>query len=932
MSFGFERPEWLGLLLLVPVLLAVPRLGRRVLTRARWRWALGLRTLLVAVIAVTLAEPIVRRPVDDLAVVYVIDASASVGADGVARALAFVRDSLATRRADDRAGVVVFGATAMVERSLQADLALAGLESRPSPHRSDLAAGLRLGTALLPADRTRRLVLLTDGEETHGDAAGQALLAAGDDLELAVVPLGGSDRPEVRIEDLLAPGTVDEGAAYEVRVVARADRDTTGILRLYRNDTYLGEMPVTLAADRAEVLSFRQQAGGPGLYRFRAALEVDPAVDAQPENNVGLATVQVRGRPRLLLVERDAGQAVHLATVFEGEGFDVDVTDVGGLPPDLPALRPYAAVFLSDVPSYAVSVRTQESLESYVRDLGRGLVMIGGDESFGVGGWFRTPVERALPVQMDLTDKARFPKLAMVLALDKSGSMGGGEAGSKLGLAKEAAIRTAALLSDRDALGLVTFDAASTWVSPLAPLEGRREQVSTDVASIRSGGGTDIWPAVDAAVTGLRATDAALKHIVLLSDGMTTPGDYETLIGSAHTNDAITLTSIAIGEDADQTTMQAMAGWGGGHYYLVTDKHAIPSIFARETLLATKSFLIEEPFVPALAMPSDLTRGLQGQPFPSLGGYVATEARSRATVAMTATHGTRVDPVLAHWRYGLGRSVAFTSDAKARWAADWVGTPSYVQLWTQIARWVATSDEATGIGAVSEIRDGELVVTVDALDAAGGFRNFLRGEARVVAPDLTVLSLPLEQIGPGRYEARAPVDQDGSWLAGVQLSSGEETVGQGVTEAVQPYSPEYRRREAGGALVAELGRLGGGGVLTDPAQVFARPETPRRVPRPLWPPLMALAAVLLVLDVAARRLDLSRDAAARALESPAGAPGASRWTAARARPSGGAAAGPVEEEEAQPDALRPPAIEVAPDSYAGRLLAARQAARRKMED
>ncbi|MEZ4238763.1 MAG: VWA domain-containing protein [Myxococcota bacterium] len=911
-SIGLERPEWLLLLLLLPLFPLAARYGRRTLRRRRWWLALGLRALLLTVLALVLAEPTLRRPVDDLAVVFVVDGSASVGADGQAAALQFVQEALEQQRPGDRAGVVVFGAEAMVEQQLQADLRVDAFESRPNPQHSDLAAGLRLGTALLPGDRTRRLVLLTDGEQTHGDAAGQTVLAAGDDLQLSVVPLGGTDRPEVLIEDLVAPTQVDEGAAYEVRVVARAEQDATGTLRLYRNDRYLGEMPVTLPAGRSQVLSFRQQADAGGLFRYRAQLEVDPALDGQPENNVGVATVQVRGQPAVLLVERDQGQSRHLAAVLRGEGFAVDEVDPGGLPATLPDLRRYDAVFLSDVAAYTMSRGTQEALEVYVRDLGAGLVMLGGDESFGLGGWYDTPVERALPVRMDLDDKARFPKLGMVLALDKSCSMGDG-GGSPLGMAKEAGIRTVELLSDRDALGFVTFDAASTWIAPLAPLEGRREQVRSDIASLRSGGGTDIYPAVDAAVTALRDSDNALKHIVLISDGMTTPGDYQTLIAGANRSDKITLTALAIGAGADQTTMKQMATWGGGQYYYVTDANAIPAIFTREALLATRAFLVEDPFVPKLAMPSDLTRGLGGLPMPTLRGYVATQPKPRAVVPLVAdrpdTPG-KTDPILAHWRYGLGRSVAFTSDAKARWARDWVGTASYTRLWTQVARWVAGGAQSNGLSAVAEIREGELTVTVDALDPAGGFRNFLDGTARVVGPDNRVHELALQQVGPGRYEARMLVDQDGSWLAGVQLSDADQLVGQLVAEAVQPYSPEYRRRQAGAGLVQELGRLGRGGVVTDPAAVFARPEAPRKVPRPLWPPLMALAAVLLLLDVASRRLMVSADPrAAAAGAAGQGAGGEAVGAGARARGprrDGRRAARrgrpePVEEEVRRPD-------------------------------
>ncbi len=935
MSFSFARPEWLWLLLALPVLWAVTLRSRRQFGRARWAVVQGLRTLAWTLVTLALAEPELRRKVDDLAVVFVVDGSASVGSAGEAAALAYVRTALDAAGSHDVSGVVRFGGDAMIERGLAEKLEVDGFETRPSPHQSDLAAGLRLAAALLPGDRTRRLVLLTDGEQTRGDAASQALLAADQELELLVVPLDGQDAPEVLVEDVIAPPKVEVDETYEVKVVARADLDTDGILRLYRNEQSLGEMPVHLEAGRAKTLSFRQTAPDAGLVRYRAQLEVAPGADGLPQNNVGVATVQVAGRPKLLLVERDLPQADHLAAALRGSGFEVDVVSTAELPADLPRMRSYAAIVLSDLAAYVTPQPTQEALESYVRDLGRGLMMVGGDESFGVGGWYKTPVERALPVRMDISDKSRFPQLGMVISLDKSCSMGGGF-GSKLGMAKEAGIRTAELLADRDYMGLNTFDGAASWVTPLAKLEGRRDQVQSDIASIRSGGGTDIYPAVDAAIKALRQTDAAVRHIVLISDGDTMPGDYQTLITGGNKHDHVTLTAVATGADANTQTMKDFAKWGGGNFYLVVDKTQIPAIFTREALLASKSFLVEEPFVPALAEPSELTRGVRG--VPELGGYVVTEAKPRSTVAMVVPpkaddpEGTR-DPLLVHGRYGLGRSVAFTSDTKARWAKDWVGTESYERLFVQTARFLVGSDEdADGVDVNVEIREGELFVAVDALEVSGGFRNFLQGEARIVAPDLTVHPLPLRQVGPGRYEAQLPVDQDGSWMVGVQLLDGESVVGQGIAEAVQPYSPEFRRKGAGRALLAELQRLGTPGTLAEPALAFARPPVPREVPRPLWAWFVGLAGLVWLLDAAARRLDFGQDPRAVTARMTEAATPKTRWAAVR--PPGaprGTPGATVEGDLPPDDAPTTPAVEVPADSYAGKLLAARRQARKKLD-
>jgi Mg-chelatase subunit ChlD len=935
--FGFERPEFLWLLLLAAPLIALAFWSRRKLTLFRRLLALALRLALLFTIVAAIAGFTWKQAIDALGVVFVIDRSASVGGSGQAQAQAFVEAALQHQGKDDRAGVVVFGAQGMVEVEPKADLEFHGVEATPSPHQTDISSGLRLGTALLPADRARRIVLLTDGEQTRGDAAAQALLTAGDDLSISVVSIGGEGGPDVLLEDLVTPPRVDEGAAFDVRVVMNAEQPAAGTLRLYRNTEYLGDMQVALeGGGRASVYTFRQEAEQAGLYRYRATFEArDAAMDATPQNNQVMSTVQVTGRPRVLISEAMPEQAAALARVLRAEGLQVDVVAPVDLPPGLPELRPYAAVFLSDTPAYMLTTRQQKALQSYVRDLGRGLVMIGGDQSFGVGGYYGTPVEAALPVGMDIEDKTRFPKLGMVHAIDKSCSMGEG-GGSPLDLAKEAALQTVELLNERDLLGVIGFDEAASFIVPLGPLDDK-QRVIDDISSIRSGGGTDIYPAVERSVDALSKSDAALRHIILMSDGMTAPGDFEPLLKNANKNEKITVTGIAIGAGADRQTMESFAKWGGGNYYLVTDPSAIPAIFTRETLLASRSFLIEEDVRASRGAASELTAGVDPGSIPVLHGYVATSPKDRAVVPLVVKRPSggpdaKPDPLLAHWRYGLGRSVAWTSDAKGRWSKDWVGSESYTRLWGQIARFVVAQGGDQALQVETEIREGQLEITVDAFDPTGGFKNFLEGEARVVAPDLTVHPLELRQVAPGRYRASIPVDQDGSWLVGVALEQGGELVGQAVEEAVQPYSPEYRSRGAGPGLIEELARVGGGGVITDPAAVFARPPIARRVPHPLWPWLMGLAALLLVIDVASRRLDLGGSGPTSLIRNPASA--AARYAFKRPPPTASVeraqVAEPVDDVPEPPP--QKPAEQVDPASYAGRLLAARKTARKKLGD
>ena len=588
MTFGFDTPENLWFCLLVlPAVAAVWTTRRRLEQRQLWTTTL-LRVGAILCFSLALAGLTRFDQTKALAVVYVLDRSASVPDESADQATAMITQGLKSQGRKDLAGVVVFGDEALIEQPLTKRLNVQTIESTPSPHQSDLESALRLGAALMPADRSRRIVLLSDGEETRGDAKAEAQFVASQDLEITVYPLAGRTGADMRIADLRAPAEVQEGAPFQLQAIIESDAATTGTLRLYNNDQYMGELAVDLTEQRSVTMRVEQEAKKTGLLRYRAVLAPDdPDLDTMAANNEFSATVQVSGPNKVLLISSRSDKALHLASTLKTEKLVIERGGIDQLPGTLAGLRDYSVLILDNVPAYALTRPQQEAIRSYVRDMGRGLVMVGGDRSFGLGGYYHSPVADAMPVHMDIKDKTKFPKLGMILALDKSCSMGGG-AGSKLAMAKEAAIETANLLNERDMLGVISFDGAASWIVPLGDLENRA-QVIQQLSSLRSGGGTDIYPALETSTKALASSDAALKHIILLSDGMTTAGDYEGLLQRARANQ-ITLTSIAIGDDADRNTMRQLAEWGDGNYYLVTDPLSIPAVFTREAMLATRAF------------------------------------------------------------------------------------------------------------------------------------------------------------------------------------------------------------------------------------------------------------------------------------------------------------------------------------------------------
>ena len=557
----------------------------------------------------------------------------------------------------------------------------------------------------------------------------------------------------------------------------------------------------------------------------------------------------VRARPRVLYVEGDPGQEKYLAAALRSQKIDADVTNPAGLPRNLAEFQNYDSVILSNVSALYLSTEQMKMMQSNVRDLGQGFGMIGGEDSFGVGGYYRTPIEEALPVDMDVTKQKEWPSTAVVCVIDKSGSMGmGGMGYAKVDLAKEAAIATLEVLGERDEYGVVCFDEAAKEVFPLQPLKNPGA-VRDAIASIAAGGGTSMYPGMMMAQEWLAASPAKVKHCILLTDGMSLPGDFDGAIRALNRVGA-TLTSVAVGTDADVPLLQRLAQTGGGRFYYTEDPQALPRIFTKEALLVSKSLIVEEAFRARVDTSSEVLRGVDWASHPPLLGYVATTAKSLADVPMRTA---RNDPLFAHWRYGLGRSIAFTSDCKARWGAHWLQWPGYQKFWGQAVRWTLRRSTRANFQTTVDLERGRGHITVDAVDDKGQFVNFLKVRANVVSPDMAAQALELRQSGPGRYEGNFPATAIGAYMVNVSRSGPGGTAAQTSGIAIS-YPPEYRDLKTNTFVLTRLAERTRGKLLTDAGQVFSRNRQPARVPVEIWPALLLIALLLFPLDVALRRV------------------------------------------------------------------------------
>ena len=878
---NFTTPLALLLLLATPyfVWLGRPRPAAR-----RWRdWlSLALRLLILALLVLSLAGTQVVRAADTLTVVFLIDASDSIGPEQADQAEAFVRQAIETMGPTDQAAVIVFGVNALVERPVSGLAELAPITSAPQSLHTNLAEAVRLGLALFPAGSARRIVVLSDGAATVGDADAAARLAAAAGVEISYVPLSrpaGGD--EALLTGVSAPTRISQGETFRIEVTAESTADMPATLRVLAGGRVVHEEEVQLRRG-ANNFAVRLRAAEQEFARYRVQLA--PAGDTTYQNNELAAFTEIVGPPRVLLVASadtlQADESPQLRLALEAAGLVVDRTTPAELPADLEQLSNYASVVLVNVNAKNLSPRKMETLQSYVRDLGGGLVAVGGPESYGMGGYFRTPLEETLPVDMQIQDQERFPSVSIVLVIDRSGSMGASEGGlTKIQLAAEGAVRVVELLHDFDEITVIPVDTLPD--NPIGPLPAADKEAA--IGLIRQigagGGGIYVRTGLEAAAQALAGSQHQVKHIILLADGADSEqkeGVPELIAGL--TAQGVTVSTVSIGGGPDTAWLQEMAELGGGRFHFTDQAANLPQIFTQETTSIQRSYLVEERFFANLASNSPILAGISA--IPPLYGYVGTSSKGTAQVVLNTHQG---DPLLATWQYGLGRAVAWTSDATSRWAADWVRWQGFPVFWAQAVRWTISQDRDSSVETVIDFSGEQARLTVDARDAGGDFLNNLSLAASVVGPAGEVTNLALTQMAPGRYQSTFTPGTDGAYfirVAGAASDNGEATVAQ-TTGWVLGYSPEYRHFEANPQLLQTLAEVTGGRNLAEEvAAVFDHNLASEAAARPIWPWLTLLAIALLPVDIAVRRLVITRRDLDRAWAATAG-----RWQPQPRRPA-----------------------------------------------
>ncbi len=862
-TYELLAPRMLGFVLLAPLFLFA--LGRS-LADLPWQQRILtaiLRLVFVALLALGLSRPSRTADSDKICTVYLVDVSDSIPDEALGDARQVVQAGLDARRDDDLVRLVTFArrpqVIALEDEATEAP-PIERHDPPDSPARlgagSDLQSALQHAYGLYPAGYLKRAIVMSDGVQTNGNLLAESNRAKDFGVKLYSVPYRRPVPGEVALRELTLPDRVKVGEPFEVHASIYSSRKTSAQAKLFQGEALNGldgVRKLDLEPGHNDV-AFESVVRMAGNVTYSLELE-EIAEDRFPENNRYATTVDVPGRPTVLYVEGDPARANYLSSALSAQQFDVDVRSPTAFPGSLKELERYDFVILSDTPANAVSLSAQDLIEQYVKVLGGGFLFAGGTAGYGLGGWYNTTMERILPVRMDTEHRRETPSLAMALVIDRSGSM----TGLPLEMAKAAARATVDILASNDLIEVIAFDSQPSRFVKMQPARNR-SRIGNNIARIQAGGGTEIFSALDAAYQDMTVTRARKKHVILLTDGRAPTSGIRDLV-QAMIAESITVTTVGLGDQADDQLLRMIADVGGGRYHKVTDPNALPRIFTRETEMVARQAAVEEWFPVTQVAPADFLSGLDINSSPLLHGYVAT--RMKPPPAQLILQSDKAEPILARWRLGTGWTLAWTSDVKNLWAVEWLRWRGYGQFWGQLVREHMRTKHRRELDMQASVVDGQVHAVVDAFGVDDKFENGLDSTLRITGPepDGDERKVTMNQTAPGRYEAKVRLDKYGSYLLRADHAR-TNNKGEPVNVAVSyghvsnPYPREYARFEPDLATLERAATSAGGGVDPSPSVVFSPGDEKITYHEELWGRAILAAVAVFLLDLFLRRVRL----------------------------------------------------------------------------
>ncbi len=817
----------------------------------------SMRSLVILLMGVTLAQPRLHHGADGVNLFFVVDASDSVFHAGENVARSYIEKAVRAMKEEDRAGLIRFGKKSSLEVPLTPNFPTEFHRSHINSKFTNIYEGLQLAVGKLPDQGTNRILLISDGNQNLKQAEEIAFLAKSLNIQIFSLSLESQqEKNEVRIEGIETPSLVALQSPFEVHIRVVSAKESEGDLILLRNGELIANHTIPLLPGK-NVFRLIDVVHTPGIYSYKAV--INPKEDVVYQNNEGLSFTSAIRKSGVLYLSESGASKVPLVIALREQGFHLDVLKVQDLPASMNDIIDYKAIILDNVPSTQLSEQDMENLEKFVKDVGGGLLMIGGPQSFGAGEYRKTPVERALPVLMDPPTELVYSSLSIIFVIDKSTSMVKNLGSQKkLEAAKIAVFSAVELLNPKDMVGVIAFDANYQWTVPFTSAKNRKT-IARSLLSLKADGGTKLFQGLQEAIATIQTHASIKKHVIILSDGeifdaATEKERLNTLLNTAVEKE-ITISTVAVGEDANYSFMKNMADRGKGRSYRTNDAGNIPRIFVDEIKIVSRKVILEEELQPELEHYSDFMEGYEDSDFPPVLGMDITYPKPEATIQLK----TREGPLLVTKRYGLGKSLAFTSDLSGRWGKQWLQWDNYGPFAGRMVKWVEKNETAGQYDVLIEKVDDQGHFLVDVTDQENRFINNLELKIKVLFPNQTQSNeeIALEQIAPGKYKGIFPVEETGAYYLNLYELKAEKVVNSQTFGYGIPYTSEFQNLKTNTNLLNQLAHITGGRILhpeEDLSPLFNVEGDVSNRGVPLWPYFLFASCFLLIVEVALRKL------------------------------------------------------------------------------
>ncbi|MCM1063441.1 MAG: VWA domain-containing protein [Eubacterium sp.] len=809
-------------------------------TRYRGKFYLIVRGVGVILILLALFGFSVNKRSGANTTIFLVDISNS-NAGNLTEMEAWLDHALTEMPGNDQYGIVTFGKNSLVEQFLTKEDRFSQIMSLPDKTATNFEDALSRALAMIPANGAGRVVLLTDGKETRGNLAGTASALVSRQVELLALVYDIGQGQDAYVENVELPSYLYQGDSYSMTVTVESNYETDAQIQVWMGTMQTAGYDVHLNRGSNQ-FRFQQKVTGESVESFE--VRVVAAGDTCGENDSYHAYSVVDSVPRVLLVSGLREDSSQYENLLRNVGSNYSVVSAINAPDTLEELLEYKSVLLENVYLSDLPEGFLDNIETYVKDYGCGLVCLGGEESYALGGYRETVLETVLPVDMELRGVDEIPSMAMIMVIDHSGSMGSRTAtgATDLDLAITAAEAAVDQMRSADYVGVVTFDDSFSWV--VEPVQASdKDTIKAQIETIAEGGGTTIKPALWAALNGVTECDVSIRHVILLTDGQGESSNFND-IAAGYAEAGVTLSTVAVGQGSDTRLLKQLADRCGGRYYYSDMSEEIPKIFAQEVFLSGDTYLQNGTFSLAVNGGNEITRGLFEEGWPLLYGYISSTPKAASHVLIASE---KDDPVLTVMQYGLGHTVAWNTDVTGRWTAGYAGESDYAQLWKRII------DYSVGNASIGEdtvdvtTAGGYTSIVYDALD----FGEQTKVEAVYTDPQGNTQTAPLHATAPGIYEAKLDTDITGIYNLSVRrLDDGNITNAVTTAMAVQ-YSDEYKFDVGTGTFTGFVERYG---RMLAPEEDFwqqRRSDARERYELTKW--LILLAVLWFVLDIALRR-------------------------------------------------------------------------------